>query len=82
MTEATGAKIRNSETIIMQEIGHFPMCENPEVFKKYLMPVLARIVDADRDRRPSAHSAPSGRVEYNFSSNREDSLSRKPSSRW
>jgi len=82
MTEATGAKIRNSETIIMQEIGHFPMCENPEVFKKYLMPVLARIVDADRDRRPSSHSAPSGRVEYNFSSNREDSLSRKPSSRW
>ena len=56
--------------------------ENPEVFKKYLMPVLARIVDADRDRRPSAHSVPSGRVEYNFSSNREDSLSRKPSNRW
>lgn len=80
MTEQTGAKIRNSETIIMQDIGHFPMCENPVVFKKYLMPVLARILDAERDRRPSP-AASRGRVEYNFSS-REDSPSRASSNRW
>ena len=81
MTEATGAKIRNSETIIMQDIGHFPMCENPEVFKKYLMPVLARIVDAERDRRPTQQATPTGRVEYNFST-RDDNFPRKPSNRW
>jgi hypothetical protein len=28
----------------MEEIGHFPMCENPVQFKKYLMPVLGRIL--------------------------------------
>lgn len=44
MTEETAKKIKGSECIIMQEIGHFPMCENPEVFKKYLMPVLDKIV--------------------------------------
>lgn len=43
MTEETAQKIKGSECIIMQEIGHFPMCENPEVFKKYLMPVLDKI---------------------------------------
>ena len=44
MTEDTAKKVRGSECIIMQEIGHFPMCENPEVFKKYLMPVLDKIL--------------------------------------
>jgi len=43
MTIETGKKIKGSETIIMEEIGHFPMCENPVTFKKYLMPVLERI---------------------------------------
>ena len=45
MTEQTADKIRNAECIIMKGIGHFPMCENPEVFKKYLMPVLDRLLD-------------------------------------
>lgn len=43
MTEESAKKVKGSECIIMQEIGHFPMCENPEVFKKYLMPVLDKI---------------------------------------
>ena len=34
----------------MKGIGHFPMCENPEVFKKYLMPVLDRLLEYARDR--------------------------------
>lgn len=31
------------EAIIMKELGHFPMSENPERFRTYLMPVLAEI---------------------------------------
>jgi pimeloyl-ACP methyl ester carboxylesterase len=45
MTEQTGQKIRGSETIIMDGIGHFPMSENPATFKRYLMPVLTKITE-------------------------------------
>ena len=73
MTEQTGDKIRNAEVIIMKDIGHFPMCENPEVFKKYLMPVLERIAEYDRDRRPaSGERHPS----------REEAPTRSGSRRW
>ena len=58
MTEQTADKIRNAECIIMKGIGHFPMCENPEVFKKYLMPVLDRLLEYARDRRPAALTRP------------------------
>ncbi|MET0153316.1 MAG: alpha/beta hydrolase [Candidatus Binatia bacterium] len=43
MTKDTAAKVKNSEVIIMKDNGHFPMSENPENFKEYLMPVLAKI---------------------------------------
>jgi pimeloyl-ACP methyl ester carboxylesterase len=43
MTRQTAAKVKGAECIIMEEIGHFPMCENPVTFKKYLMPVLEKI---------------------------------------
>jgi pimeloyl-ACP methyl ester carboxylesterase len=36
-------KVKNSEVIIMKDNGHFPMSENPENFKRYLMPVLEKI---------------------------------------
>ncbi len=32
---------------IMQDMGHFPMSENPDRFIEYLLPVLAQIRDAD-----------------------------------
>ncbi len=32
------------EAVIMEEVGHFPMSENPQQFRKYLMPVLESIV--------------------------------------
>jgi pimeloyl-ACP methyl ester carboxylesterase len=35
--------IAGSEATIMKGLGHFPMSENPEVFLKYLLPVLERI---------------------------------------
>ena len=44
MTEQTAKKVKNSECIIMEEIDHFPMCENPMTFKRYLMPVLAKVL--------------------------------------
>lgn len=45
MTEATAQRIKGAKSIIMEDIGHFPMSENPVTFKKYLMPVLAAIVE-------------------------------------
>ncbi len=43
MTRQTAEKVKGAECIIMEEIGHFPMSENPVTFKKYLMPVLGKI---------------------------------------
>jgi pimeloyl-ACP methyl ester carboxylesterase len=43
MTRQTADKVKGSESIIMEGIGHFPMSENPVTFKKYLMPVLDKI---------------------------------------
>lgn len=31
------------EAVVMEGIGHFPMSENPDVFRRYLLPVLERI---------------------------------------
>ncbi|PPR09968.1 MAG: AB hydrolase superfamily protein YdjP [Alphaproteobacteria bacterium MarineAlpha11_Bin1] len=31
------------EAIIMRELGHFPMSENPDQFRKYLLPILTEI---------------------------------------
>jgi len=58
MTEETARKVKGSEAIIMEEIGHFPMSENPEVYKEYLMPVLEKILAADRE--PAKASAETG----------------------
>jgi pimeloyl-ACP methyl ester carboxylesterase len=54
MTEKTAARVKNAKCIIMEEIGHFPMSENPVVFKKYLMPVLAEIAGGDAKVRKAA----------------------------
>jgi len=39
----TAKKVKNSEFQVMEGIGHFPMCENPVLFKSFLMPVLEKI---------------------------------------
>lgn len=49
MTQATADKVKGSECIIMEGIGHFPMCENPATFKEYLMPVLEKVRAAERE---------------------------------
>ena len=55
MTQGTADKVKGSECIIMEGIGHFPMCENPVTFKEYLMPVLEKVRAAER--KPAEASA-------------------------
>ncbi|MDP6429390.1 MAG: alpha/beta hydrolase [Rhodospirillales bacterium] len=37
---ALAAEIKGSHYTKMEGLGHFPMCEHPEKFKSYLMPIL------------------------------------------
>ena len=39
-TARTAAKIKGARVTIMKEIGHFPMSENPDQFRRYILPVL------------------------------------------
>ncbi len=32
----------------MKEVGHFPMSENPQQFRRYILPVLERIRNDSR----------------------------------
>ncbi len=42
-TQRTAASIAGAEVTVMQELGHFPMSENPERFRSYILPVLNKI---------------------------------------
>ncbi len=42
-TEALVAEVPGARFQRMEGMGHFPMCENPEAFKQYLLPVLNEI---------------------------------------
>jgi pimeloyl-ACP methyl ester carboxylesterase len=42
-TRQTAEKIPGAKVTIMREIGHFPMSENPAVFRTYILPVLEEI---------------------------------------
>ena len=42
-TLRTAKRINGAQAIIMEGLGHFPMCENPEQFRKYIMPILSQI---------------------------------------
>ena len=41
------------EVVIMKQLGHFPMSENPAQFRRYIAPVLDRIVAGNASRRDS-----------------------------
>lgn len=45
-TIRTAASIPGAEVTVMEELGHFPMSENPAQFKRYIMPVLDTIRSA------------------------------------
>lgn len=42
-TEATAARIKGSKATVMPGIGHFPMSENPDLFREFILPVLDEI---------------------------------------
>jgi pimeloyl-ACP methyl ester carboxylesterase len=42
-TKRTASKIAGAEVTIMKEVGHFPMSENPDQFRKYIMPILNKV---------------------------------------
>ncbi len=45
-TLATADRIKGATAVIMEGMGHFPMSENPQVFKAHLIPVLEQILSA------------------------------------
>ena len=42
-TTRTAQKIAGAEVTIMEQVGHFPMAENPQQFRKYILPILEKI---------------------------------------
>ena len=42
-TLRTATGIKGVEVTVMKELGHFPMSENPQQFRRYIMPVLDKI---------------------------------------
>jgi pimeloyl-ACP methyl ester carboxylesterase len=42
-TMRTARAIAGAQVTIMQELGHFPMSENPGRFRQYILPILERI---------------------------------------
>jgi pimeloyl-ACP methyl ester carboxylesterase len=43
-TKRTAAAIGGASVTIMEQLGHFPMSENPEQFRRYISPVLGEIL--------------------------------------
>lgn len=56
-TLRTAAAIKGAEATIMDSLGHFPMSENPALFRRYLLPVLERIRNGQ-----GAKAGPSARI--------------------
>lgn len=42
-TLRTAAQIPGADVVVMEELGHFPMSENPAQFRRYILPLLDRI---------------------------------------
>jgi pimeloyl-ACP methyl ester carboxylesterase len=42
-TTRTAQKIAGAEVTTMEQVGHFPMAENPQQFRKYILPILEKI---------------------------------------
>ncbi len=47
-TQAAAALIDGARVVIMKGLAHFPMSENPELFRTYLLPVLDEIRGASK----------------------------------
>ncbi|PYM91946.1 MAG: alpha/beta hydrolase, partial [Candidatus Rokuibacteriota bacterium] len=42
-TAATASRIKGARATVMPGIGHFPMSENPALFRTHLLPILDEI---------------------------------------
>ena len=42
-TLRTAKQISGAEVTVMEQLGHFPMSENPDQFRRYILPVLEKI---------------------------------------
>jgi pimeloyl-ACP methyl ester carboxylesterase len=42
-TERTAEQIKGAQVTVMRGLGHFPMSENPQLFRSYILPVLEKI---------------------------------------
>ncbi len=42
-TQRTAQEIAGVEVTVMEQLGHFPMSENPAQFRRYILPLLERI---------------------------------------
>lgn len=42
-SKQTADRIPGAEFTVMKELGHFPMSENPEQFRRYILPILDKI---------------------------------------
>jgi len=45
-TKRTAASIPGARVTVMEQLGHFPMSENPKQFRRYIAPVLTEILEA------------------------------------
>jgi pimeloyl-ACP methyl ester carboxylesterase len=43
-TGRTAAAIKGASLTLMEQLGHFPMSENPQQFRRYIAPVLSQIL--------------------------------------
>lgn len=41
--QATASRIKGSVAVVMEGIGHFPMSENPTLFREHILPILDEI---------------------------------------
>ena len=47
LAAATHERIAGSELVIMEDMGHFPMSENPDLFSTHINPILERIATTE-----------------------------------
>ena len=55
-TKRTAAAIPGARVTVMEQLGHFPMSENPAQFRRYIAPVLSEIAGTQVPARRSAHA--------------------------
>src|ERR1700687_6130325 len=55
-TMRTAAAIGGASVTIMERLGHFPMSENPEQFRRYIAPVPGRILKQSTSTKQGEHA--------------------------